>query len=200
MRRRFALILATLLVAGVTAAPAATESFVIDPAHSSVTFRIRHLVGKTPGSFTDFGGTVTFDPADPTTGRVEATIQATSIDTHNDKRDDHLRSPDFFDAATHPTITFKSTKVTRAGEAYKLSGDLTMHGVTKPVTLDLQVLGVGPGFAGKVAGFEARGVLQRKDFGISWNRALDAGSLVLGDEVEIVITVEAGVQTQAAAK
>ena len=200
MRRRFALLLAALFAVGSATAHAATETYLIDSAHSAVTFRIRHLVGKTPGSFTDFAGTIAFDPADPTTGRVEATIQATSVDTNNDKRDDHLRSADFFDVATHPTITFKSTKVTRAGEGFKLAGDLTMHGVTKPVTLDLQVLGVGPGFGGKVAGFEARGVVQRKDFGISWNRALDAGSLVLGDEVEIVITVEAGVQAQTATK
>ena len=200
MRLRSALLLMALLGSGATAAQAAAETYVIDATHSSVTFRIRHLVGKTPGTFKDFAGTIAFDAADPTTGKVEATIQAASIDTNNDKRDDHLRSADFFDVANHPTITFKSTGVARAGDGFKLTGDLSMHGVTKPVTLDMQVLGVGPGFGGKVAGFEARGTVQRKDFNISWNRALDAGSLVLGDEVEIVITVEAGVQAPPAPK
>jgi polyisoprenoid-binding protein YceI len=165
MLKRLFLLGACALIAAPAAAPAATRK--IDPTHSSVTFSIRHLVSKVPGRFDEFSGTVEYDPAAPTQAKVEATITAASINTKAAKRDEDLRSANFFDVATYPTITFKSTGVEKAEKGLKVLGDLTMHGVTKPVTLEVEVLGTGThpfNPKAQVTGFSARTKVNRQDF------------------------------------
>lgn len=177
------------------AAPAVrAEIYEIDPVHSSVGFRIRHLVGKVPGRFTKFAGTISYEPGKPETWRAEARIDANSINTDNEKRDGHLKTPDFFDTAKCPEIVFKSTKVVAVKNgAAKLHGQLTMHCVTKPVILDLEIGGAAMDPWGNArAGFSAAGTLNRKDFGIVWNKILDSGGLMLGEDVAISLDIEAG--------
>ncbi|MDX2187582.1 MAG: YceI family protein [Opitutaceae bacterium] len=166
---------------------AAPEVYEIDTTHSSISFTIRHFVSRVPGSLSDFGGKIVYDKASPEKSSVEAEIRIKSINTDNAKRDDHLRTPDYFDAEKFPVATFKSTSWTRTGEnAYDVAGDLTLRGVTKPVVLKTTLLGVGPGFQGaKLSGWEATTTLKKSDFGIT------AGAPALGDEVTITINVEA---------
>lgn len=191
-RRAPALLLAALL--GVTSmaatAQAAPTTWTIDPNHSNVTFTIRHFFSKVTGSFTSFSGAVVYDPANPAASSAKAEIQAASINTANERRDGHLKSEDFFDVAKYPALTFESTKVT-AGEGgkVKIEGNLTMHGVTKPVTLQGEFLGAGPAMGGQRAGFEATGTIDRKEFGIVWNKVVDQGAM-LGDDVQIRIAIE----------
>ena len=184
-----------LFVSLVAAAPslAAPVSYDIDPVHSRVEFTIRHIVSKVTGNFGDFKGTITYDPAAPASSSTTVEIVATSIDTNNDRRDNHLRSADFFDVAKFPALTFKSTKVVPSGEGkFKVEGTLTMHGVTKPIVLDASFLGAGPGMDGSPhAGFEASAKVERKDYGIIWNKALDQGGTLLGDDVSINLEIEA---------
>jgi polyisoprenoid-binding protein YceI len=189
--------ISSLALAALLAAPgfarAEPMSWNIDPVHSSVTFKIRHLVSRVQGEFKEFSGTITYDPADAAAGSVEVVIAAASIDTKNDNRDKDLRSAKFFDVETYPDITFKSTKVEKTEDGdLKVSGDLTMHGITRPVVLDAEFLGSGPHpRGGQVAGFSATTTLNRKDFGITWNRVLDAGGTLLGDDVQVEINLEA---------
>lgn len=173
------------------AAPA-RETWVVDKTHSSAEFKIRHLMSNVPGSFRDFDGVVAIDRADPARSSVEFTIQAASIDTRDAARDEHLRSPDFFEAAKYPTISFKSQKVTpKSATSFDVTGDLTMHGVTKRVTLPVTFLGFGKDARGADrAGFNIETVLDRKEYGISWNRVLDEGGVLLGDEVKVSIELE----------
>lgn len=182
------------------AARAAT--YEIDAAHSQVAFRIRHLVGKVPGRFTVFSGVISYEPGKPQTWTVAAKIDPASINTDNVKRDEHLRNPDFFDTAKCPEMAFKSVKVTDVKDgAAKLHGELTMHCVTKPVVLDLELGGVGQDpWGGQRAGFTARTSLNRRDFGIVYNKVLDNGGLMLGEDVEVVIDVEAAAKAEAPAK
>lgn len=184
-------IFAAILVLAVSAAEAA--KFTIDAAHSSVGFKIRHLVGQTRGSFNEFSGTVEFDEGKPSAAKVEATIQAASIYTGNAKRDGHLKTEDFFDVAKFPTLAFKSAKVTAGKKGrYKVDGFLTMHGVEKPVTLDATFSGTMKDKQGTVhAGFSGETTINRKDFGIVYNQILDAGGLALGEEVQITLEIEA---------
>ena len=179
--------LAALALSPALAAP---DVYKIDPVHSQVNFSIRHLVSRVQGRFRTVGGEITLDKDNLAASKVTAEIDATSIDTGNEKRDGHLKSDDFFKTEKNPKITFASTAVT-APSKDKLSvvGNLTMAGVTKPVTLDVNVNGFMPG----LAGFEAKTKVNRKDFGINWNRTLDAGGVLLGDDVDITITVEAKV-------
>lgn len=172
------------------------EVYVIDASHSSVGFRVKHLVGKVPGRFTKFEGTLSFEPGKPDTWKAEAKIDANSINTDNEKRDVHLRAPDFFDTAKCPDIAFKSTKVTGAeGDRAKLHGELTMHCVTKPVVLDLEIGGTTKDpWGNSKAGFTATGTINRKDFGIVFNKTLDNGGLMLGEEIAISLDIEAGVK------
>lgn len=195
-------IIALVAVLAAAAPSLRAEVYEIDASHSQVGFRIRHLVGKVPGRFTSFSGTIEFTPGKPSSWRTDAKIDAASINTDNEKRDGHLKSPDFFDAAQYPAITFKSTKVTEAkGETAKLHGDLTMHGVTKPVVLDLELGGTTKDPWGNTrAGFTATGVINRKDFGIVWNKALDAGGLMLGEEVALSLDIEAVLKPKEAPK
>jgi polyisoprenoid-binding protein YceI len=176
------------------AAPAGAEvrEYRIDTSHSSVTFAIRHFFTKVPGSFNRFSGAVSFDPADLSTAKVTAEIDAASIDTNKEERDKHLRSADFFDVEKLPTIRFESTSAAVTGkDQAKVLGNLTMHGVTRPVELQATSLGslIDP-WGNQRAGFEARTTIQRKDFGIVWNKVLDAGSTMLGDEVDVTISLE----------
>lgn len=189
--KRIMTIIALSLFAVVGLADAAT--YTIDKTHSDVAFKVRHLVSKTAGKFTDFSGTITADFDNLDASSVTITIEAASIDTANQDRDNHLRSEDFFDVATYPRITFTSSKITKSGDdTFAVTGTLTMHGVSKTVTLPVTFLGEGPNpWGGTVAGFELETTLDRKDYGIVWNKALDAGGMLLGDEVEISISIEA---------
>jgi polyisoprenoid-binding protein YceI len=180
------MILAAALLACAVPAPAAVYS--IDTVHSLIGFRIRHLVAKTSGRFTKYSGTINYTEGKPETWSVDAKIDPSSINTDNEKRDGHLRSADFFDVEKCPDMAFKSSKVVKGeGDRYMLHGDLTMHCVTKPVVLDLEIGGV----AGPKAGFSARTKINRKDFGITWNKVLDAGSAMLGEDVEVSLDIEA---------
>lgn len=169
------------------AGAAAAETYTIDTAHSSVGFRIKHFVSKVSGRFTQFEGSYDFTPADPKDWKAAAKIMAASISTDNEKRDGHLRSADFFDVEKCPAMEFKSTKVVgvKDGRA-KLYGELTMHCVTKPVVLDLEIGGV----AGEKSGFTATGKIDREAFGIVYNKALETGGFVLGKDVDVTIEVE----------
>jgi polyisoprenoid-binding protein YceI len=196
--RRNAILMAVVLatagtLAAVTQAIAAPETYTIDPAHSAVGFSIRHLFSRVPGRFTKFEGKIVVDRDDFTKSSVDVSIDAASIDTNEPARDKHLKSPDFFDVARNPKLTFKSTKVTQAGpNKLSVEGSLTIRGTTKPVTLDVDVLGFGPGYGGKIlGGFEARAKINRQDFGVAWNDLIEGGGAVLGDEVEIKLNVEA---------
>ena len=186
--------LAIGLVAAV-AAPALADTFTVDKAHSEAAFQVRHILTKVRGTFRDFSGTINFDKAKPESSSVEFRIKATSIDTGNQKRDDHLRSPDFFDVATHPEIVFKSTKVVaKGGNKFDVTGDFTMHGVTKTITLPVSFLGEQKFGKGVKAGFETAVTINRKDYGLNWNRALESGGVLVGEEVEISINLEADLQ------
>jgi polyisoprenoid-binding protein YceI len=184
-------VVALVLLPGLAAA--APSAFKIDASHSSVGFSVRHLViSQTRGQFTNVAGTVAIDDADLTKSTVEATIDVASIDTQVADRDAHLKSPDFFDVAKYPTITFKSTKVAKAGKgALKVTGDLTLHGVTKPVTLDVTTTPEVKGMYGETRrGISATTKISRKDFGLTWNKVVEAGPAV-GDEVTIALDLEA---------
>jgi polyisoprenoid-binding protein YceI len=195
-RTRFVGLLVTML-ALVASLPAlaADDVYSIDPSHSNVQFRVRHLMSKVTGSYTKFSGEIRLDRANLAKGSVTLDIDAASIDTANEKRDAHLKSADFFDVEKNPKLTFKSTKVTAdPKDPNKLTvvGDLTMHGVTKPVTLDVAVQGfMKDPWGNERAGFDVSGKLNRKDFGVVWNKTLDEGGTLLGDDVEILIAIEA---------
>ena len=188
--RKFLVLAAVLALA----APAVrADTYEIDASHSQVGFRIKHLVGKVPGRFTGFSGTIDFTPGKPESWKVDAKIDPATINTDNAKRDGHLKAPDFFDVAKFPGMSFKSTKVTDVkGEKAKLHGDLTMHGVTKAVVLDLELGGTAKDPYGNTrAGFTATGTINRKDFGITYNAVLDNGGLMLGEDVAISLDIEA---------
>ena len=172
------------------AAPAAPPTWSIDVAHSEVNFRIRHFMSRVSGTFTDWSGTIQGDPANWSGGSVTATINVASVDTRQERRDADLRSGRFFAVDSFPTITFVSRSVVQAGDSLTISGDLTMRGVTKPVVLKGMVLGVMPGERPR-AGFEVTTTLNRLDYGVMYNRVLEGGGTMLGDDVEIRINVEA---------
>jgi len=189
-------LLSFALAAGSAAATADPVPFQIDPNHSLVGFNIRHLFSRTPGRFKEFSGTVQFDEKNLSASSVDVTIKTASINTENERRDNDLRSANFFLADSFPTLTFKSTKVMPGTEKnFMVHGDLTIKGVTKPVILEATLMGVGPvGMGGRpstAAGFEAKTTIDRKDFGIVWNRALDQGGTLLGDDVTITLQIEA---------
>ena len=184
-------ILAVLVLAATAAGPLAAETFQIDPMHSSVTFRIKHFVSKVSGRFNKFEGSFDYDKANPKGWTAQASIDAASVNTDVEARDKHLRSSDFFDVEKCPTLEFKNVKVTGAkGEKAKLHGDLTMHCITKPVDLALELGGTVMTKQGLKAGATATGTINRKDFGMVWNKALDDGGFILGDDVEITIEIE----------
>jgi polyisoprenoid-binding protein YceI len=189
LARRFPLLAAALALAGSPAL--AADNFVVDKGHSEASFQVRHFVSKVRGRFTDFAGTIQVDRANPEKSSVEYAIKTASIDTANERRDGHLRSPDFFDAEKFPEITFKSTKVVAKGQdRYDVTGNFTLHGVTKEITVPVAFLGFAKTQRGEKAGFEVTTTINRKDYGIVWNQPMDAGSLVLGDEVTVAINIE----------
>lgn len=173
-------------------AAGAVSSWKIDTAHSELSFRIRHLISRVRGTFGEWEGTIVTDPDRLAGGSVEVRINTASIDTNNERRDNHLRSDEFFDAANHPVITFRSRNVAVQGKKVRVAGDLTMRGVTKPVVLEGEVLGLGVDGQGKRRiGFEASTTINRLDYGVSWNRAVEGGGVTLGDEVDIALVVSA---------
>ncbi len=181
--------------AAVAIAPsAAADTWVFDASHSGAYFSVRHMmVTNVRGSFGKIEGSVEFDGKNVAGIAVRATIDASTIDTREPKRDEHLRSADFFDVANHPTIEFRSKKATAAGEGkFKLVGDLTMRGVTKEVTLDVEgpTAAVQDPWGNTKIGATATTTINRKDFGILWNKTLDAGGVVVGDEVQVTLDLQ----------
>ena len=172
----------------------ATATWQIDPAHSSAEFAVKHLVVSTvKGRFKDLEGRLHIDEQRPERSWVEARIDVASVDTGIAQRDEHLRSDDFFNAGSHPYITFKSTKAERVGEhEWKIAGDLTIRDITREVVLDTRFEGQASGFNGAaVAAFSAETSLSRKDFGLKYNAVLDSGTIVVGDRIKISLNVEA---------
>ena len=171
------------------------DTWQIDPMHTAVEFTVRHMmISNVKGTFEKTTGTVTVDSKDPTTAKIDATIDASSINTRVERRDADLKSPNFLDVAKYQTITFKSTKVEAAGEGkWKVTGDLTLHGVTKPVVLDVEGTGtpIHDPMGKTRAGASATTKINRKDFGVAYNKVLEAGGVMVGDEVSITIDVEA---------
>ena len=167
--------------------------WVVDPTHSSVGFSVRHLVSRVTGNFSDFEGDFHFDPKKMTEAKGQFKVKVDSINTSVEKRDKHLKSEDFFDADKFADMTFVVKKLSAAGKnKYKMSGDLTLHGVTKPVTFEVEHLGTAKGMMGEDrAGFVATTKLNRNDFGMVWNKNLDTGGLVLGDDVTVNLNIEA---------
>jgi polyisoprenoid-binding protein YceI len=193
--------LSVALLGMTSAASAATQTYDIDPVHSQVGFSIKHIFSKLPGQFKQFSGVILADEKNPAASSVDVTIQTASIFTDNDQRDAHLRSADFFAADSFPTITFKSTKVTPAGKTrYLVTGKLTMRGVTRTVVLNMEFLGkgevsLGGQSMGTKAGFEATTTINRQDYGIRYNKILDQGGLMIGNEVAVDLHVEATLRT-----
>ncbi len=171
------------------------DTWQIDPAHTNVEFTVRHLmISNVKGQFQRTSGTISANGTDAASAKIDATIDASSIDTRVDGRDAHLKSGDFLDVAKFPAITFKSTKVEAAGPGkWKVTGDLTLHGVTKPVVLDVEGAGapIHDPMGHTRAGASATTKIDRRDFGLTWNKALEAGGVMVGDEVAISIDVEA---------
>jgi polyisoprenoid-binding protein YceI len=184
-----------------TLAAADPAVYKVDSDHSGVNFTIRHFVSNVSGRFKDFEGLIKYDKANPAASSVNFTIQTKSVDTDNADRDNHLRTPDFFDAEKFPTMTFTSTSVKAVdADTLEVTGDLTMRGVTKTVTVPVDVLGSVKTPKGEKAGFETAFKLDRKEYGIAWNRMLDTGGAILSDDVKIVISIEADRQAEAPAK
>lgn len=183
-------------MAAILLAPASSPAitYQVDPDHSNVGFEVRHLFTKVQGRFDRFEGTIQFDPAKPEATVVEGTIEAASINTNVEQRDKHLRSDDFFDVAKFPKITFVSTgtaEIDASKKGGKLAGKLTIHGVEKPVTLEVTYLGAAKDpWGNQRAGFSASTTINRKDFGLAWNETLESGGLLVGEEVKIEIDAE----------
>jgi len=167
-------------------------TYQIDKAHSEVIFQVRHLVTRVRGRFDDFEGTIVVDEDAPANSSVKFTIQAASIDTNEPQRDTHLRSADFFEVEKYPTLTFVSTNVAKAGaDRYDVTGDLTIHGVTKSVTLPVTHLGKAKDpWGNDRVGFETEITLNRKDFGLNWNAVLEAGGFLVGDEIKVSLSIQ----------
>ncbi len=191
-RRSWPALVALAIVLAVPAAMAA-DTYNVDPAHSNVGFKIRHLVSYVTGRFTDFAGAIQLDAADLAKSSVTFTIKTGSIDTAEPKRDTHLKSPDFFDVAKYPEMTFSSTKIAKgSGDAYQVTGQFSMHGVTKEITIPVEFIGTTKDpWGGERAGFSTTFVLDRKDYGIEWNKVLDTGGTLVGNEVTATVNLEA---------
>jgi polyisoprenoid-binding protein YceI len=174
-------------------APTTTTVWQIDPAHTSVEFSVRHMMVSTvKGRFAVIRGTITDVGDDPSRSSVEVEIDAASLTTNDDRRDGHLRSPDFLHAENHPTLTFKSKHISGTRDAFTVVGDLTIRGETREVTLDVSFNGIGTSPYGQtIAGFSASTRLNRKDFGLNWNVALETGGVLVGDQIKVDIELEA---------
>jgi polyisoprenoid-binding protein YceI len=172
---------------------ATTNSWDIDVSHSAIHFYVRHMViSKVHGRFAKWSGAIALDEADLTRSEIDVRIDAASIDTQVADRDAHLRSADFLDVATHPEITFRSKRVEKRGDGYRVTGDLAIRGVTREVELDAEFAGLGKDPWGNTrAGFSARTSIDRRDYGLRWNAALETGGVLVGEKIEIAIEVEA---------
>ena len=201
VRRLVSLAAAFVVAALATVRPAVADpvTLQIDRAHTEVGFDVRHFFNKVHGKFTDFSGTIVYDPKNLAVSTVDVTIRDTSIFTANERRDNHLRTQDFFWVEKYPTITFKSNKVIagKDDKHFQVAGDLTIRGVTKPVTLDVEFLGMGPASIGGndlgiQAGFIATTTIaDRKEYGLVWNKTLDQGGTMLSDDVQLTLNVAA---------
>ena len=169
------------------------KTYAIDPSHTTAEFIVRHLmISKVRGRFTGITGTIDVPEGTNVPASVDVTIETASIDTREEQRDGHLKSADFFEAEKYPQITFKSTGVDGSGDAFKVRGDLTIHGVTREVVLDTTFEGrTTDPYGNDRIGYEAHTKINRKDFGLGWNMALETGGVVVGDEVKIELNVEA---------
>jgi polyisoprenoid-binding protein YceI len=192
MKKQLLPFLVAALAAGVLTARA-DETYKIDPVHSSISFKVRHFFSYVNGSFKKFDGTIAVDRDHPEKSSVRATIDAASIDTQNEKRDEDLRSADFFDVTKYPTITFESKRVKQTGaDSGDIVGDLTMHGVTKEITLHAKFLGKGRGMGGKpISGWQVTPEpIKRGEYGLNWSKMVE-GTAVVGEEVTVSIDIEA---------
>ncbi|HXV13882.1 MAG TPA: YceI family protein [Candidatus Krumholzibacteria bacterium] len=183
-----------MALAAVVFAPAAQaqDTYTIDPVHSSTSFKVKHMmVSDVKGAFETFSGAITLDPKNVENSSVEVTIESASISTRNEKRDGHLKSADFFDVEKFPTITFKSKKIAKKGESWVAVGDLTIRGVTKEIELPFTLSGPVSAGNASIIGVSASTEINRQDFGVSWNKTLDAGGVVVSDKVRIELEVEA---------
>jgi len=189
---RLSLHLLTVVFALTLAHASADEKFAIDPVHSTIGFKVKHLFSYVTGRFDKVSGIIAIDPAKPENSSVEVKIETKSVNTANEKRDAHLRAADFFDVEKFPEMTFKSKKVTRTGEdTADVTGDFTLHGVTKEVTLKAKFLGKGKGMEGGLqTGWEAQTMIKRSDYGLTWNKLVEGVSAV-GDEIQIDLQIEA---------
>lgn len=199
MKKFGQLLAVSFLVSGLCALPglakeqiAAASGWTIDPAHSSARFSIKHMmISNVNGSFSKVSGNAQYDEKNIAKSNVEAVIDASSINTNEPKRDEHLKSKDFFEVEKYPTITFKSKKITKTANGFKMLGTLTLHGVSKDVTLDAESMAPVVNAHGKLhTGTSASTKINRKDFGISYHQALDNGGAMVGDEVKITLDVE----------
>jgi polyisoprenoid-binding protein YceI len=171
----------------------AADTYAIDKAHSSIGFQVRHLFSNVPGKFDDFTGTIQFDEANPDQSSVEVSIKTASINTGVKMRDEDLRSPNFFDAAKFPEVSFKSKSVKKTGDnTFDVTGDLTIHGVTKEVVLKAELLGKGAGMkpGSVLTGWDGTTAIKRSEFGLAWNKVIE-GTQVVGDDVKIELHIEA---------
>lgn len=169
------------------------STYDLDPAHSGASFKVRHMmISNVHGKFTGLKGSVDYEPGKPAATTIEATISAATVDTGEPKRDEHLKSPDFFDVAKYPSLAFKSKSVTKTGDnKYNVAGDLTMHGVTKPVVLDVETTPeVKDPWGNSRFGASATTKVNRSDFGLTWNKALETGGVMVGDDIEITLELE----------
>lgn len=188
------MILLVLLLSTVAASvPATAADYNVDVAHSTVGFEVKHMaISKTRGTFDDYTATFSFEPGKPDSWSCEAVIQATSVNTNNQKRDDHLRGEDFFNVTEFPTLSFKSTGIKMEDdEEGTMTGDLTIHGVTKSVEFEIELLGtVTDPWGNERAGFSASAKIDRKEFGLTYNSVMEAGGLMVGDTVKITLEIE----------
>jgi polyisoprenoid-binding protein YceI len=175
-----------------------TGTWEIDPVHSDVAFTVRHMmVSKVRGNFTSFGGTIT-TADDLLASTVEASIDLASIDTRNEQRDAHIRTADFFDVENHPTMTYRSTGIRQDGDAFVVDGELTLRGITREVPLALEINGIGPdAYGGTRIGLTATTEINRTDFGVNWNSAIEAGGVVVSEKVAITLEIQAVLKADA---
>lgn len=193
-RKLLPVVLSAVALTAAAALPVqAADTYNVDPGHSDVGFQIRHMVTQVRGKFDDYKGTIQLDPAKMVNSSVDFAIKATSINTGNADRDKHLRSADFFDVEKFPEMTFKSKSIKATGkDAYAVTGTFAMHGVSKDITLPVSFGGTAKDpWGGQRAGFSTSITLNRKDYGINWNKALDNGGVLLGEDVKITIDLEA---------
>lgn len=185
-------VIAVVLVFGVCGINAQNTKWNLDRSHSSIKFTVSHMVvSEADGKFGDFDVKVASDNSDFSDATIDVTIKSASINTDDAKRDEHLKSADFFDVTTYPSITLKNAKLSKSGNGYKLTGDFTMHGITKKVSFDTKFGGIAKSPWGQtVAGFKVQGKINRKDYGVSWSKLLDNGGAVVGDEVELNASLE----------